>query len=453
MSDDHAAHALSCYGSRVNHTPNLDRLAAEGVRFQNAFCTNSLCAPSRATQLTGKYSHKNGTFTNFLGGKPFDGSQQTFPKLLRAAGYRTGLVGKWHLESAPTGFDHWNILPGQGHYQDPETIEMGQRRRRTGYVTDIITDDAIQFIREARGRPFCLLLHHKAPHSRWEPDDRHKSLYADRDLPEPPTFHDNYRGRASAAAHADMRLSDMPEFAEERPHDWIPEQRKKWNYQRFLKDYLRTVASVDYNVGRLLAFLDDAGLSQDTAVFYTSDNGVFLGDHGWFDKRFMYEPGLRLPLLARYPRLVKGGRVEKRLAVDIDFAPTLLDLAGVRVPADMQGVSLVPLLKGESPGNWRRSMYYHYYEYPISHRVLPHYGVRTERYKLIHFPWRLRHGLLETTAGGEWELYDLLTDADEMWNRYDDPAMKEVVAELTAELSRLRQQYGIDNQSGNSPCC
>lgn len=429
MSDDHASHALSCYGSRLMRTPNLDRLANEGVRFQNAFCTNSLCAPARATLLTGKYSHKNGVLDNQLRNRPFDGSQITFPKMLQKAGYRTALIGKWHLASDPTGFHDWTILPGQGLYQDPVLIENGRSKTKKGYVTDIITDAAIRFIRR-RDQPFCLMLHHKAPHSRWEPAEKYKVLFDDRELPEPPTFDDDYSHRASAATHADMRLSAMPEFTEERSPHWSPEKRKKWNYQRFLKDYLRTIASVDEAMGRLLAVLDDSGLARDTVVVYTSDNGVFLGDHGWFDKRFMYEQAFRIPLLVRYPRLVESGVRNDQLVVNVDFAPTILDLAGVAAPGDMQGKSLVPLLKGQAVP-WRKSVYYRYYEYPISHRVLPHYGVRTDRYKLIHFP---------TT--GEWELFDLKADPHELRSRYGDPAMAVVLKQLKAELEMLRAEFG-----------
>ncbi len=430
MSDDHARHALGAYGSRINRTPNLDRLAAEGVRFDNVFCTNSLCAPSRATLLTGKYSHKNGQLDNR---QRFDGSQQTFPKLLQKAGYRTAVVGKWHLVSDPTGFDYWNILPGQGVYHDPVMIEMGARKKRPGYVTDIITDEAIRFLKEFAGKPFCLLCHHKAPHRRWEPDEKHQSLFADRDLPEPETFHDDYRNRSSSAEHADMRIANMPDWVKEQPAGLTAEQRKKWNYQRFIKDYLRTVASLDDNVGRLLEALDQTGLAKDTLVAYTTDNGFFLGDHGWFDKRFMYEESLRLPLLMRYPRLVKRGRAEKRFITNVDFAPTLLDLAGVAAPPDMQGRSAAPLLKGEKTRAWPTSVYYHYYEYPAEHRVRPHYGVRTERYKLIHYP-----------TVNEWELFDLKNDPHELRSLYGDPAHTALTEKLKGELSGLRQHYQDD---------
>lgn len=428
MSDDHAAHALSCYGSRINTTPNLDRIAREGMRFAHCFVTNSLCAPSRATLLTGKYSHLHGVKDNAT---RFDGTQMTFPKLLRKAGYRTGIVGKWHLQSDPTGFDDWNILPGQGRYHNPIFIEMGRKHERQGYVTDIITDLAIEFMERSKGQPFCLLCHHKAPHRGWEPDAKHASLFADRDIPEPETFHDDYRHRASAAAHADMRIADMPDYVKEHPPNLTPQERKRWNYQRFIKDYLRTVASVDENVGRLLDYLDEKGLAEDTLVIYTSDNGFFLGDHGWFDKRFMYEESIRVPFLVRYPKEVRPGTVDEHIVLNVDWAPTLLDYAGVAIPREMQGRSLRPLLQGRPPKDWRTSMYYHYYEYPAAHRVRPHYGIRTERYKLIHY-----------YTLGEWELFDLEKDPHELRSVYEDPAYEEVVRRLKAELERLRRELG-----------
>ncbi|HIE51955.1 MAG TPA: DUF4976 domain-containing protein [Armatimonadetes bacterium] len=430
MSDDHAAHALSCYGSRINTTPNLDRIAREGMRFTNCFVTNSLCAPSRATLLTGKYSHRHGVMDNRT---RFDGSQQTFPKLLQQAGYITAIVGKWHLKSEPTGFEYWNILPGQGRYHNPVLIEMGQRKEHKGYVTDIITDLSLEFLERVRKqeKPFCLLCHHKAPHRGWQPDAKHAQLFADREIPEPETFDDDYSHRASAAAHADMRVADMPDYKKEQPPNLSPEEVKKWNYQRFIKDYLRTIASVDDNVGRLLDYLDKAGLAEDTIVIYTTDNGFFLGDHGWFDKRFMYEESLRIPLLVRYPREVPSGGVDEHFVLNVDFAPTFLDYAGVTVPADMQGRSIRPLLRREPPLDWRTSMYYHYYEYPRPHRARPHYGLRTERYKLIYY-----------YTIDEWELFDLEKDPYELRSLYDDPAYAEVGQQLKAELERLRKELG-----------
>ena len=426
MTDDHAAHALSCYGSRINETPNLDRLAREGMRFQNCFVTNSLCGPSRATLLTGAYSHINGMKDN---ASRFDGSQLTFPKLLQKAGYKTAVVGKWHLVSDPTGFDYWNILPGQGIYHNPVLIEMGQRKKHEGNVTDIITDLAIDFVRKAKDGPFCLLYHHKAPHRGWSPDAKHAALFRDRDIPEPPTFTDDYANRASAAAHADMRVADMPDYRKEIPPTLPLEERRRRNYQRFIKDYLRTIASLDDNVGRLLANLDEARLADDTLLIYTADNGFFLGDHGWFDKRFMYEESLRVPFLVRYPREIKPGTVDEHLVINCDYAPTLLDFAGAEVPARMQGRSLRPLWRGEPPKDWRASMYYHYYEYPQPHRARPHYGVRTARHKLIHY-----------YTINEWELFDLEKDPREMRSVHADAAYAETVKQMTAELERLRKE-------------
>ncbi|MBM3333332.1 sulfatase [Candidatus Sumerlaeota bacterium] len=428
MTDDHAAHALSCYGSKINKTPNLDRIASEGMRFTNCFVTNSLCAPSRAVCLTGKYSHINGVIDN---GKTqqFDGTQQTFPKLLQKAGYKTGIVGKWHLVSNPTGFDYWNILPGQGIYHDPVLIEMGEKKKHQGYVTDIITDLAIDFVNKSKGQPFCLLYHHKAPHREWQPDAKHADMFKERDIAEPATFNDDYKHRASSAEHADMRVANMPDYEKELKPGMSPEEIKKFNYQRYIKDYLRVVASVDDNVGRMLEYLDKAGLAENTIVVYTSDNGFFLGDHGWFDKRFMYEESLRVPLLVRYPREVKQGSVNDRFVINADFAPTFLDFAVAPIPGDIQGRSIRPLLRGEAPKDWRKSVYYHYYEYPAAHRVRPHYGVRTERYKLICYP-----------TVEEWELFDLEKDPRELRNVYADASYADVAKQMKAELERLRRE-------------
>jgi arylsulfatase A-like enzyme len=428
MSDDHAAHALSCYGSKINKTPNLDRIAKDGMRFTNCFDTNSLCAPCRATVLTGKYSHVNGVIDNGAYQR-FDGTQQTFPKMLQKAGYKTAIVGKWHLVSDPTGFDYWNILPGQGVYINPVMIEMGQKTQHQGYVTDIITDYAMDFVKKSKDSPFCLLYHHKAPHRGWDPDAKHADMYKDRDMPEPPTFNDDYANRASAAAHADMRVATMPDYKKELKPDMSPEEIKKYNYQRFIKDYCRVIASLDDNVGRMLDYLDSAGLADNTIVIYTSDNGFFLGDHGWFDKRFMYEESLRIPFLVRYPREIKPGTVNDRFILNVDYAPTFLDYAGMPIPGDMQGHSIRPLLRGETPRDWRTSMYYHYYEYPGPHKARPQYGVRTDRYKLIYY-----------YTINEWELFDLQKDPRELKSVYADPAYADVVKQMKAELERLHAE-------------
>jgi len=429
MTDDHAAHALSCYGSRINQTPNLDRIARQGMKFANCFVTNSLCAPSRAAILTGKYAHLNGVVDNGAN-QQFDGSQQTFPKLLQQAGYKTGLVGKWHLVSDPTGFDYWNILPGQGIYNNPVLIEMGEKKKYEGYVTDIITDLAIDFVKKHQDGPFCLLYHHKAPHRGWDPDGKHADLFKDKDMPEPETFKDDYKNRTSSAEHADMRVAEMPDYVNKGlPPDLSTEEKRKWNYQRFIKDYCRVVAAVDDNVGRMLDYLDKAGLAENTIVIYTADNGFFLGDHGWFDKRFMYEESLRVPFLVRFPREIKPGSTCDRIVLNVDYAPTLLDVAGVAVPGDMQGHSFRPLLRGEKPADWRTAMYYHYYEYPGPHKARPHYGVRNDRYKLICF-----------YTINEWELFDLQKDPRELKNVYADPAYADTVKQMHAELERQRKE-------------
>ena len=437
MADDHASHAMSCYGSRINRTPNLDRIAAEGTRFDNCFCTNSICAPSRAVILTGKYSHLNGVRDNRL---TFDGSQQTFPKVLQQHGYETAMIGKWHLKSDPTGFDYWNVLPGQGAYHDPVFIEHGEKTKHTGYVTDLTTDFTLDWLREGRdeGKPFMLMCHHKAPHRRWEPDERHASMYADETVPEPATLNDNYATRSDAAREQEMTLlhhltrNDLKNV--DPPEGLTEQQLKEWKYQAYIKDYLRCIASIDDNIGRLLTYLDESGLADNTLVAYTSDQGFYLGDHGWFDKRFMYEESLRSPLIMRMPGTIRPGSVNDDIVLNLDFGPTFLDLAGVDVPADMQGEPFTEMLSGRTPEDWRHSMYYHYYEYPAVHAVKRHYGVRTKRHKLIHFYYDI----------DAWELYDLEKDPNELNNVYADPAYAAVVAELKAELTRLQRQYGDD---------
>jgi arylsulfatase A-like enzyme len=432
MTDDHAAHALSCYGSRINKTPNLDRIATGGMRFENCFVTNALCGPSRATLLTGKYSHVNGFRDNKADAR-FDGSQVTFPKLLQKAGYQTGIIGKWHLGSDPTGFDLWSILPGQGRYIDPVFLENGQRKVIKGYATDVITDKALDFLRTRPAeKPFCLLYHHKAPHREWTPDAKHAQLYEDQEIPLPETFDDDYKNRASAAAQQEMTIErhlTATDLKQPIPPGLEGAALKKWKYQRYIKDYLRCIASVDDNVGRVLDYLETSGLAENTIVVYTSDNGFFLGDHGWFDKRFMYEESMRVPLMVRYPGKIVAGSVSKDLVINADFAPTILDYAGLPAPAEMQGRSLRPILEGKPPADWRKSAYYHYYEFPQPHHVHPHYGARTDRYKLIYY-YTLK----------EWELFDLQKDPHELKSVYDDPAYAQVREDLTKELKRLRAE-------------
>jgi arylsulfatase A-like enzyme len=459
MTDDHASHAMSCYGSKINKTPNLDRLAKEGMLFNNSFCTNSICAPCRAVILTGKYSHINGIIDNR---KKFDGSQQTFPKLLQNVGYETAMIGKWHLKTDPTGFDYWNVLPGQGRYYNPDMKEMGQRRKYIGYTTDIITDHALKWLKERAGeKPFCLMYHHKAPHRAWEPGPKYLTMYDDVRIPEPENLFDDYSDRGRAAKEQDMSIEKTMTDRDLKlvpPRNLTTEQKKlwdtayepkneafrkanlkgkdlvRWKYQRYIKDYLRCIASVDENVGRVLDYLDETGLAKNTVVFYTSDQGFYLGDHGWFDKRFMYEESLRMPLLVRYPAQVQAGSINNDIVLNLDFAATFLDFAGVPTPTDMQGRSIRKILQDKTPGDWRESMYYHYYEYPGAHSVKRHYGIRTKRYKLIHFYNDI----------DEWELYDLKKDPKEMYNIYNVPANSGLVKDLKIELTLMRKKYKDD---------
>ncbi len=438
MADDHAAHAIGAYGSKVNKTPNIDRIGAGGMRFSNCFVTNSICTPSRAAIITGKYSHINGVpvFNRF------DGSQPTLAKYLQAAGYHTGMVGKWHLGSDPTGFDYWNILPGQGRYHDPFFLTRDGRKMHKGYCTDLITDFSIQFLDgRPKDKPFFLMCHHKAPHRPWQPDEKHRKQWENVRVPEPPTLDDDYATRGGAAREATMRIDrDLtPNDLKRKPPEGLTgKELKRWKYQRYMQDYLACIASVDDNVGRLLDYLDKHGLADNTIVIYTSDQGFFLGDHDWFDKRFMYEESLRMPFLVRWPGKVRPGTVNDGMILNVDFAPTLLDAAGQKVPADMQGRSFLPLLKGERPADWRTAMYYRYYHYPMHHRVQPHYGVRTERHKLIFF-----------NKINQWELYDLEKDPHELKNVYADPAYAETVKRLKAEMYRLKKELKDENQFEN----
>jgi arylsulfatase A-like enzyme len=447
MSDDHAAHAMSCYGSIINETPNLDRIADEGMRFNNCFCTNSICAPSRAVILTGTYNHINGVTTLST---PIDGRQQSFIKELGKADYQTAVVGKWHLgrggESDPQGFDYWNVLPGQGDYHNPTMIEMGEEKQHSGYVTDIITDLSLDWLEKRdTERPFCLMYHHKAPHRWWEPDDKHADMYDDVDIPEPETFWDDYSNRASAAGAAKMRVGqDLSErdLKGPTPKGLTPEEEKKWKYQRYIKDYLRCVASVDDNVGRMLDYLDEQGLTENTIVVYTSDQGFFLGDHGWYDKRFMYEESLRMPFVIRYPKAIEAGSVNDDMILNVDFAPTFLDFADVGAPEIFQGTSFRLLLEGNRPEGWQSSMYYRYWMHLAHHNVYAHYGVRTLKHKLIYYYADAlgQKGAVDDTKEPEWELFDLEKDPREMNSVYGDPAYMEVISELKSELHRLQER-------------
>jgi arylsulfatase A-like enzyme len=466
MSDDHAAHAIGAYGSRVNTTPNIDRLAREGMLLGNVFATNSVCTPSRASILTGQYSHINGV-TVF---NRFDSSRLTVAKRLQQAGYHTGMVGKWHLGSDPAGFDRWEILPGQGAYLDPVFYTAtGETTYAGRYVTDVITDLAIGFLKDRpKGKPFFVMVHHKAPHRNWIPDAKHREAFAMRRIPEPATFWDSYATRTDALRENEQRVADdltrrdlklepPSELAGEERKSWLDvkptavtvtrdgatvtltgEALARWKYQRYMQDYLGTIQSVDDNVGRLLAFLDQSGLARNTIVIYASDQGFFLGDHGLYDKRFMYEESLRMPFLVRWPGVVKPGRRSDAIALNVDFAPTFLEAARVPVPADMQGRSLVPVLRGRTPADWRTSMYYRYYHDPGDHNTRTHYGVRTGTHKLIHF-WK----------NDQWELFDLGNDPAELHNLYGEPGQDELTKRLKAELVRLRQAVGDEDQFAN----
>ncbi|TZF86102.1 sulfatase (plasmid) [Pedobacter sp. BS3] len=503
MTDDHTIQAMSCYGSKLVKTPNLDRIAKEGMLFENCFVTNAVCGPSRATILTGKYSHLNGLTDN---SKVFDSTQVIYPQLLKKAGYQTAMIGKWHLGSLPVGFDYYSILPNQGEYYQPEFIENGRKITEKGYVTDVITDKAINFLdHRDHDKPFLLIYQHKAPHRDWLPATRHLGMFDNVTFPEPSNLLDDFSHRGRAAKEQmmnistnmwdawDLKLESSEEldsmakiagkvhFKDAKSDDYrqandksldkyrffqvynrmTPEQKAAWNkvydkrvaefkrlnlkgadlvrwkYQQYMRDYLACVVAVDENVGRLMDYLKKIGELDNTIIVYTSDQGFYLGEHGWFDKRFMYDESFRTPLLVRYPLAVKAGSVSKAFAMNLDFAPTLLDYAGVSIPADMQGESLRPILdnEGKAPENWRKAVYYHYYEFPGWHMVKRHYGIRTDRYKLIHFYNDI----------DEWELYDLQKDPHEMYNQYNSPAYKEIIKQLKEQLTQLQVKYKDTN--------
>ena len=455
MSDDHAAHAISAYGSRINRTPHLDRIADGGMRFDSCFCTNSICTPSRAAILTGTYNHVNGVTTLDT---HMDNSLETFPKVLQRAGYQTAVVGKWHLGHGPrhdpTGFDFWRVLPGQGHYHNPVMLGPGpggthEVIERSGYVTDLITDDCLAWLEERdTERPFALLCHHKAPHRTWEPSREHFTLYDDVDIPEPETMWDDHATRAAVVRAMRMRLMDLDPITDLKapvPPGLTEDEEIRWRYQRYIKDYLRVIASIDDNVGRMLDWLDANDLAENTVVVYTSDQGFFLGDHGWFDKRLMYEESLSMPFLVRYPAMVSPGSTCDEIALNVDIAPTLLDLAGVDVPDEIQGRSLAPLLRSQRPEDWRTSMYYRYWMHRDgAHAVPAHYGVRTRTHKLICY---YNDPLDQLGANWpadpvEWELFDLSADPMETTNLVDDGAYAALRVELATELARLQHQVG-----------
>jgi arylsulfatase A-like enzyme len=461
FTDDHAQHALSCYGSKVNQTPHLDRLAAGGARFVNSFVTNSICTPSRATLLTGQYSHKNGVpvFNRFDGGRDHLG------KRMQAGGYHTGMVGKWHLGSDPTGFDRWIVLPGQGDYWNPTFLVPGGSLAIEGHCTAVTTDLGLEFLKtRPKDKPFFLMLHQKAPHRAWQPDEANRAKFANASIPEATTLFDDYATRPAALpeneqtiardlTRRDLKLEPPAGLAPKERRQWLNEKPMqvevdgqvltgtdlvRWKYRRFMQDYLACVQGVDDGVGRVLDWLDDEGLTDDTIVIYTTDNGWYLGDLGLYDKRFMYEPGLRVPLLAKGPG-IQAGTAPDAFAANIDLAPTILDLAGLPLPEWMQGRSLAPLLRGEKPADWRRSVYYRYYHDPGHHNTRAHYGVRTANHKLIHY-WKK----------DAWELFDLVKDPTEQHNLLFDPAeakrpeVATLFAELKAEIARLQKEYADD---------
>ncbi len=489
FTDDHAPHAIGAYNGwlkSVDPTPNIDDLARQGMLFQNSFCTNSICGPSRAVILTGKHSHLNGFMNN---GNDFDGSQQTFPKLLRKSGYQTAMIGKWHLKSQPQGFDYWEVLPGQGEYYNPRFLSENGRRTIEGYCTDIVTDLAIDWLKQNRDsdKPFMLMCQHKAPHRCWMPAIRHLDLYNDIEIPEPDTLFDDYSDNAPAARNQEMEIDRhlhlVYDLFTNPPAGWdgepdlqtdrsgfkniqrmTPKQRAdwdagfaaeneafakaeltgkelvRWKFQRYAKNYLRCVKGVDESVGRLMQFLNDSGLEENTIVIYSSDQGFYIGDHGWYDKRWMYEESLKMPLIVKWPGVTKPGSMNTNLVQNLDYAETFLRMAGAPIPDDMQGRSLVPLLKGETVPDWRKSIYYHFYEYPSVHMVSRHNGVRDERFKLMQF-----------YEFDEWEFYDLERDPNESQNMYDNPEYATQVHAMKVELDRLRLHYGDETVTGVRP--
>ena len=462
MTDDHAAHAIGAYGSKINQTPHMDRLAAQGLRLNRCYAVNSICTPSRATILTGQYSHRNGVpvFNNL------DPAKVTVAHRLREAGYYTAMLGKWHLGSDPQGFDDWNILPGQGRYNDPILYDRDGHRIYKGYATEVITDLAIDLLKNRpKDKPFFLMCHHKAPHREWTPNERYRREFARRTIPEPATLRDDYAGRADALREQkqsvfhdltrnDLKLVPPTELKGADRQRWLGEkpteveleengqkrtlrgeELNRWKYQRYLQDYLGCVQSVDDSVGQLMDWLDANGLRENTLVIYTSDQGFFLGDHGLYDKRFMYEPSSRMPFLARWPAKIKPGAVSDALAINCDFAATFLELAGAPIPAEMQGRSLAPLFTGATPANWRHEIYYRYYHDPGHHDTRAHYGIRTDTHKLIHY-WK----------SDQWELFDLEKDPDELKNLYSLPAAQPLVTQLKAQLRRLKAEVGDTDQ-------
>lgn len=462
FSDDHAYQAIGAYGGRLGDldlTPNIDRIADQGMRFDRAYVGNSICAPARATVLTGKHSHLNGKFDNHTA---FDHNQQQFQKILQKNGYQTAMVGKIHLKGKMQGFDYWEVLPGQGRYWNPEFItESGKTVYKGEHSTDVITRNAIDWLEHKRDKdkPFMAMVHYKAPHRHWLPTKRWKERFKEKVFPEPATLFDDYTGRGYAAHKQDMTIlhtmsmnkdvkSDQPErqaeLAKIDPND--PRALTKLKYQWYMRDYLACIAGVDENIGKLLDYLEASGLAENTIVMYSADQGFYLGEHGWFDKRFMYEESYRAPLVVKWPGVTTAGSVNKDLVQNIDYAETFLDIAGVTAPDDMQGQSIVPLLKGATPDDWRKSLYYHYYEFPAYwHAVRRHEGVSTDRYKLIRFYGN------DVPNSEEWEFYDLEVDPNELTSVYGQESYASEVGALKAELLRLREVYHVPDDVGGLP--
>ena len=465
FSDDHATNAISAYGglfTELAPTPNIDRIANEGALLENALCTNAICGPSRAAILTGTYSHVNGYYKNYKGGV-FDNQQWTYPQALQNAGYQTALVGKWHLASEPVGFDYYkyHISKGeQGLYWDPVYNDNGETIKEKGYATNLTTDFALDWLQQRNEKePFCLLLHYKAPHREWAPDTKYEALWEDIEMPYPSNFNDSYEGRELTAGDTEMtmdyfsrqymKMTAPDSLSKKQQRQWLqygfkpsevvtpskdlsPQEVREWKYQKYIKDYLATIRSVDDNIGKVLAYLKENGLEENTIVIYASDQGFFLGEHGFFDKRFMYEESLKMPFVIRYPGQIEAGTVVSDIVSNIDFAPTLLEMAGVPIPEKVQGNSFFKILKGQASNDWRQSMYYHYYEYPYYHRVQPHYGIRNQRFKLIHFYYNI----------DTWEFYDLENDLSEMNNLINNPAHASTISSLKSELYQLKESYG-----------
>jgi arylsulfatase A-like enzyme len=428
MSDDHAAHAISAYGSKVNETPHIDRIAKEGVRLDRCYAVNSICTPSRATILTGQYSHLNGVPVF----NAFDRTRDNVAKRLKAAGYQTAMIGKWHLGSDPSGFDYWQILPGQGAYWRPILYGTDGEKTYPGHVTDVITDLTTKWLDgRKKDQPFFMMMHHKAPHRNWQPQPQFAAMFTNRVIPAPANLLATHEGHASAIREQKQGIVDLVpnDLKAEPPAGLTGDELTKWKYQRYMQDYLACVQGVDDSIGKILEYLEEHGLEKNTLIIYASDQGFFLGDHGLFDKRFMYEESSRMPFVARWPGHIKPGTVSEALAINCDFAPTFLELAGSKIPEGVQGRSLLPLLRGEKPDDWRKSFYYRYYHDPGHHNTRQHYGVRTETHKLIYFP-----------TIDQWECFDLVLDPGEMRNIYGDPTAKDVVAKLKTELERVKRE-------------